>query len=635
MTTTLQPDPYDALGVAKDADIAAIRSSYRKLVLKHHPDRIQDPALKEKGKDAFQKIQQAYELLSDESKRSRYDDEVKLAALRREAVMRDHGPPTRSQTYPMRPAQSRNSSSREYSAEDNIIYETRQPRYEDHVSSRDRYDEPQRNTSRKYDDYGRSTSSKKSADKERPSAKTSWTKAANVVTAGIRVKKEAERARSSKSQEQKDKDRRKDRMDKEDRTRHAYQRPTVVDDIDSDSDTATHVTSSTIKPQRSTPRHTPQSSTSRSSAPPSRHHTDSEDSDYSKWETHHDKSVDYIRRAAATAGKRPNLERNGSSSFWTASHTHHRSGSEGERRPGSSRGRDYDSPPSRPGLYAQSSAPGNLKSRVEEASPKESRRSGPSSPRDRDRDYETSRREAPSLARSQTMPVPRSTSKKDAAPSKSSKLKQTETHDSGYGSSSSPQTPDLRESSPVRRSAKQSSTRYQIVTPADSDDDRGTTIHRISDEERDRRRRKYPSPERSDRERSDRDSRREKPARPRVDTSAHGRSRSSREPISPVEPPRMRRHESARYDRESPRESPSSRSQNSSREQLYDDRESRSYRTQGGEKTSLRPSATAARHEAFSRYEEQQPRSRDYVPSSRFHSDARGGSRRPSTASVF
>lgn len=80
--TSLPPDPYKALGVSKDAQIAEIRTAYRKLVLKCHPDKVQDPALKAQKADEFQKVQQAYELLNSEKERQRYDDQVRLAELR-------------------------------------------------------------------------------------------------------------------------------------------------------------------------------------------------------------------------------------------------------------------------------------------------------------------------------------------------------------------------------------------------------------------------------------------------------------------------------------------------------------------------------------------------------------------------
>lgn len=78
----LPADPYKILGVSKDAQIPEIRSAHRKLVLKCHPDKVQDPKLKAEKQDEFQKVQEAYELLSDDRQRQKYDDQIKLAELR-------------------------------------------------------------------------------------------------------------------------------------------------------------------------------------------------------------------------------------------------------------------------------------------------------------------------------------------------------------------------------------------------------------------------------------------------------------------------------------------------------------------------------------------------------------------------
>jgi len=62
-------DYYRILGVERSADEKAIKSAYRKLARKHHPDVA-------KGKDAgerFREITEAYEVLSDPEKRRRYD----------------------------------------------------------------------------------------------------------------------------------------------------------------------------------------------------------------------------------------------------------------------------------------------------------------------------------------------------------------------------------------------------------------------------------------------------------------------------------------------------------------------------------------------------------------------------------
>src|SRR3954469_8910994 len=60
-------DYYKILGVDRKADDASIKSAYRKLARKYHPD-------VNKGKDErFKEINEAYEVLSDPEKRRRYD----------------------------------------------------------------------------------------------------------------------------------------------------------------------------------------------------------------------------------------------------------------------------------------------------------------------------------------------------------------------------------------------------------------------------------------------------------------------------------------------------------------------------------------------------------------------------------
>ncbi|KAJ6788159.1 hypothetical protein PWT90_03260 [Aphanocladium album] len=86
----LPPDPYKILGVSKDAQTPEIRSSYRKLVLRCHPDKVQDPKLKEAKQNEFQLVQQAYELLSSDAERQKYDDKVRLEELRRQMKEKAH-----------------------------------------------------------------------------------------------------------------------------------------------------------------------------------------------------------------------------------------------------------------------------------------------------------------------------------------------------------------------------------------------------------------------------------------------------------------------------------------------------------------------------------------------------------------
>ncbi len=63
-------DYYDVLGVDKGADNNDIKRAYRKLAMKFHPDRNPDD---EKAAESFREVTEAYEVLSDADKRSRYD----------------------------------------------------------------------------------------------------------------------------------------------------------------------------------------------------------------------------------------------------------------------------------------------------------------------------------------------------------------------------------------------------------------------------------------------------------------------------------------------------------------------------------------------------------------------------------
>ena len=62
-------DYYEILGVSRDADNSTIKSAYRKLARKYHPDVNKTKEAEQKFKD----INEAYEVLSDKNKRSRYD----------------------------------------------------------------------------------------------------------------------------------------------------------------------------------------------------------------------------------------------------------------------------------------------------------------------------------------------------------------------------------------------------------------------------------------------------------------------------------------------------------------------------------------------------------------------------------
>lgn len=64
-------DYYEILGVSKGASEEEIKKSFRKMALKYHPDR--NPDNKAEAEKNFKKVAEAYEVLSDQEKRSRYD----------------------------------------------------------------------------------------------------------------------------------------------------------------------------------------------------------------------------------------------------------------------------------------------------------------------------------------------------------------------------------------------------------------------------------------------------------------------------------------------------------------------------------------------------------------------------------
>ena len=66
----MQHDYYELLGVGRNADEAEIKKAYRKMAMKHHPDRNPDDKASE---EKFKEIQKAYAILSDKQKRAAYD----------------------------------------------------------------------------------------------------------------------------------------------------------------------------------------------------------------------------------------------------------------------------------------------------------------------------------------------------------------------------------------------------------------------------------------------------------------------------------------------------------------------------------------------------------------------------------
>src|SRR5213079_2368304 len=69
MATPEYKDYYQTLGVSRTASEKEIKSAYRRLARQYHPDVNKDP----KATDRFKLINEAYEVLSDPKKRSKYD----------------------------------------------------------------------------------------------------------------------------------------------------------------------------------------------------------------------------------------------------------------------------------------------------------------------------------------------------------------------------------------------------------------------------------------------------------------------------------------------------------------------------------------------------------------------------------
>lgn len=157
-------DPYAVLGLPSDASLPQIKSAHRKLVLKCHPDKIKDDALRNDAQNEFQRVQHAYELLSDASRRTKYDQKVRLAELRRQ--MKEE----------QLQANAHASKAREY--RNGRFYEERMP-----ADAFDFDDEPMpAGTARKHDDWARRSREERKKSSKGRDASTSYSSRAKYRT---------------------------------------------------------------------------------------------------------------------------------------------------------------------------------------------------------------------------------------------------------------------------------------------------------------------------------------------------------------------------------------------------------------------------------------------------------------------
>lgn len=70
-------DPYNVLGVGRNAALAEIKTNYRKLVLKIHPNKFSDPVEKMKRQPELERVQREYEILGNENNSRRTQERVR------------------------------------------------------------------------------------------------------------------------------------------------------------------------------------------------------------------------------------------------------------------------------------------------------------------------------------------------------------------------------------------------------------------------------------------------------------------------------------------------------------------------------------------------------------------------------
>ncbi|KAI1438312.1 hypothetical protein GGR50DRAFT_488212 [Xylaria sp. CBS 124048] len=257
------PDPYRILGVPKDAQIPEIRSAHRKLVLKCHPDKIQDPALKEAKQIEFQQVQQAYELLSDEVERAKYDRKAEMMDLGREREKPKNSsstppppppPPARPSSTPKREPvyyNVREVSPRAgtFSAKPSPFGRTPPRTWEEPTPARS-FEEPAHHP-RKSASYEKEKSSKRDEERRRRKEEEERAREKELREARKAKERKEEKERMSRDREEREKEKRKEEKKKaqgdrekereKDRKnatseKHRTRQPVIIEESDSPSD---------------------------------------------------------------------------------------------------------------------------------------------------------------------------------------------------------------------------------------------------------------------------------------------------------------------------------------------------------------------------------------------------------------
>lgn len=457
MASPIPLDPYAVLGVAKDATLPTIRTAHRKLVLKCHPDKIKDENQRSQGQDEFQKVQQAYELLSDESKRARHDQKVKLAELRKEAMERDGGSP--SSPY----AGMKSGSSNAFEYRGGRVYEERVPAATRFFDEEVRFTEEPRPSSRKNNDYAKRSVNRDVDDRKR--SKHTDPKVDPIRSTKERAREFRDSVKAGHEDRQKHRDRERRREFSEKYSRTAF----VESDDDSGSDGSYYRRRSSRKVYDDLPRRSKVETSSRRHEP--RRSRDDDVAD--DWESKHINAREYIQRSrfSAPVEDRPPRSSRSPTHYYemrespqpdSARRSSGRPRARESGRPDSS-GRerresiDVVEPLSRtqearkpPPLATANSAPMAIK--VPPGSSKPAPQLHRSST-----GHVRERRDPPPVRRSETAPLYGMASRRgEHVPPRSSKLKGAEISDSGY---SSPGTPEMHQGN----SPPKPTTKYTIV----------------------------------------------------------------------------------------------------------------------------------------------------------------------------